>query len=34
MKVKVSLALLATCFHSGFFLGLFFGAEDGNDVFV
>jgi hypothetical protein len=26
-------ALLATCFHSGFLVGLFFGPEDGGDMF-
>jgi hypothetical protein len=26
------LALLATCFHAGFLLGLFFDPEDGDDV--
>jgi hypothetical protein len=27
-------ALLATCFHAGFLLGLFFGREDGGDMFL
>jgi hypothetical protein len=27
-------ALLATCFHAGFLLGLFFESEDGGDVFL
>jgi hypothetical protein len=27
-------ALLATCFHIGFFLGLFFDPEDGGDMFL
>jgi hypothetical protein len=26
-------ALLATCFHTGFLLGLFFDPEDGGDMF-
>jgi hypothetical protein len=26
--------LLATCFHSSFLLDLFFGPEDGGDVFI
>jgi hypothetical protein len=26
--------LLATCFHAGFFLGLFFNPEDGGDTFL
>jgi hypothetical protein len=26
--------LLATCFHAGFLLGLFFDPEDGNDIFL
>jgi hypothetical protein len=25
---------LATCFHAGFFLGLFFDPEDGGDMFL
>jgi hypothetical protein len=28
-----SSALLVTCFHADFFLGLFFGPEDGSDLF-
>jgi hypothetical protein len=28
------LALLATCFHAGFLLGLFFDHEDGGDMFL
>jgi hypothetical protein len=28
------LALLATCFHAGFLLRLFFDAEDGGDMFI
>jgi hypothetical protein len=27
-------ALLATCFHAGFLLGLFFDPEDGGDMFL
>jgi hypothetical protein len=27
-------ALLATCFHAGFLLGLFFNPEDGGDMFL
>jgi hypothetical protein len=27
-------ALLATCFHPGFLLGLFFDLEDGGDMFL
>jgi hypothetical protein len=27
------IALLATCFHAGFLLGLFFDPEDGGDMF-
>jgi hypothetical protein len=27
-------ALLATCFHAGFLLGLFFDPEDGSDMFL
>jgi hypothetical protein len=26
--------LLAACFHPGFLLGLFFGSEDGGDMFL
>jgi hypothetical protein len=26
--------LLATCFDAGFLLGLFFGPEDGGDMFL
>jgi hypothetical protein len=26
--------LLATCFHAGFLLGLFFDPEDGDDIFL
>jgi hypothetical protein len=29
-----SLHLLATCFHTGFLLGLFFYPEDGGDMFL
>jgi hypothetical protein len=28
------LYLLATCFHAGFLLGLFFNPEDGGDMFL
>jgi hypothetical protein len=28
------IALLATCFHAGFLLGLFFDPEDSGDVFL
>jgi hypothetical protein len=28
------LALLATCFHAGFLLGLFFDLEDGGNIFL
>jgi hypothetical protein len=27
-------AMLATCFHSGFLLGIFFDPEDGCDMFL
>jgi hypothetical protein len=30
--IHVYMALLATCFHAGFFLGLFFGPKDGDDI--
>jgi hypothetical protein len=30
----MKIALRATCFHTGFLLGLFFGLEDGGDVFL
>jgi hypothetical protein len=26
--------LLATCFHAGILLGLFFGPENGDDIFL
>jgi hypothetical protein len=26
--------MLATCFHAGFLLGLFFDPEDGGDIFL
>jgi hypothetical protein len=29
-----SKALLATCFYTGFFLGLFFDHEDGGNMFL
>jgi hypothetical protein len=32
--IKHSRALLATCFQSGFLLGLFFDPEDGGDMFL
>jgi hypothetical protein len=28
------IALLATCFHTGFLLGLFFDPKDGGDMFL
>jgi hypothetical protein len=31
---KISGALLATCFHASFLLGLFFDPEDGGDMFL
>jgi hypothetical protein len=34
MKQVASKPLLATCFHAGFLLGLFFEHEDGGDVFL
>jgi hypothetical protein len=30
----LSIALLATCFHAGFLLGLFFDPDDGSDMFL
>jgi hypothetical protein len=30
----LKLTLLATCFHDGFLLGLFFDPEDGGDMFL
>jgi hypothetical protein len=33
LKVKRQ-ALLATCFHAGILLGLFFDPEDGGDMFL
>jgi hypothetical protein len=30
----LDLALLATCFHAGFLLGLFFDPKDGSDMFL
>jgi hypothetical protein len=32
--INSSLALLATCLHVGFLLGLFFNPEDGGDMFL
>jgi hypothetical protein len=32
--LKVNRALLATCFHAGFMLGLFFDPEDGGNMFL
>jgi hypothetical protein len=29
-----NVALLATCFHAGFLLGLFLDPEDGGDMFL
>jgi hypothetical protein len=34
MKSSNLWALLATCFHVGFLLGLFFDPEDGGDKFL
>jgi hypothetical protein len=34
LKNKPNKALLATCFHDGFLLGLFFEPEDGGDMFL
>jgi hypothetical protein len=31
---KRLIALLATCIHSGFLLGLYFDREDGGDMFL
>jgi hypothetical protein len=31
---KAEPPLLATCFHAGFLLGLFFNPEDGGDMFL
>jgi hypothetical protein len=31
---KISLALLATCVHAGFLLGLYIDPEDGGDMFI
>jgi hypothetical protein len=32
--LKVNKALLATCFHAGFFFRLFFDPEDEGDMFL
>jgi hypothetical protein len=32
--IQIKLALLATYFHAGFLLGLFFDPEDGGDMFL
>jgi hypothetical protein len=32
-KIFNTQSLLATCFHAGFMLGLFFEPEDGDDMF-
>jgi hypothetical protein len=32
IKVARAVALLATCLHPGFLLGLFFDPEDGGDM--
>jgi hypothetical protein len=34
MKIFIIWALLATCFHVGFLLDLFFDPEDGGDMFL
>jgi hypothetical protein len=31
---KISIALIASCFHADFFLDLFFYPEDGGDMFL
>jgi hypothetical protein len=33
-ETSVKTALLATCFHAGFLLDLFFYPEDGGDMFL
>jgi hypothetical protein len=33
-EIIVSTLLLATCVHTGFWLGLFFDFEDGGDMFL
>jgi hypothetical protein len=33
-ETSVKTAKLATCFHAGFFLGLFFNLEDESDKFL
>jgi hypothetical protein len=33
-SVKASRAMLATCFHAGFLLGLLFDPDNGGDMFV
>jgi hypothetical protein len=33
-RISKARALLATCFHAGFLLGLFFDPEDGGDMFL
>jgi hypothetical protein len=32
--VRCSIAPLATCFHAGLLLGLFFDSEDGGDMLL
>jgi hypothetical protein len=34
MEINALFTLLATCFHSGFLLSLFFDPEDGGDMFL
>jgi hypothetical protein len=34
LKINRRFVLLATCFHAGFLLGLFFDPEDGGGVYL